>query len=193
MTTKPTVHITDSGGRYFSLCVWLSFVKNSSFRAARTTWNGLWCSRWGRRKCVSSHRLIAAVGRVARTLECWSRLCSIRDGQNGETARGWTRQVSMSSLSHCVSKSVMAWAQNIKHHFSSFTFFCFTFFHFGSVPLRAFAGAVILGRVSPGSAGSEHWTKSSSGGLPESRPSWPAHCREDEIMHSLEPLLLLLV
>lgn len=88
------------------VCVWLSFVKNSSFCGARTTWNDLWCSRRGQRKWVFSRRLIAVVGQVARTFECWSRLCSIRDGQNVGTARGWTRQESMLSPSHCVSKSV---------------------------------------------------------------------------------------
>lgn len=73
-------------------------------------------------------------------------------------------------------------------------FFCFHFFFAILVPSYCvIAEAVILGHVSPGSAGSEHWTKSSSGGPPESRPSWPTHCKEDEITNSLEPLVLLLM
>lgn len=78
--------------------------------------------------------------------------------------------------------------------FSSFTFFLVSFFfcHIGPVLLHVIAEAVILGHASPGSAGSEHWTKSSSGGLPESRPSWLTHCKEEEITHSLEPLVLLI-
>lgn len=80
------------------------------------------------------------------------------------------------------------------HLFSSFTFFLFSCFrHFGPVLLHVLAEAVILGHASPGSAGFEHWTKSSSGDLPESRPSWPTHCKKDEITHSLESLVLLLM
>lgn len=51
--------------------------------------------------------------------------------------------------------------------------------HFGSVSLCVYVDTVILGRVSPGSAGSAHWTKSSSGGQPESHPSYPIHYKED--------------
>lgn len=39
--------------------------------------------------------------------------------------------------------------------------------HFGSVSLCVYVETVILGRASPGSAGSAHWIKSSSGGRPE--------------------------
>lgn len=94
----------------------------------------------------------------------------------------------MSSQSHRVSKSVTTLFQLL------YFFFCFLFFrHFGPVLLRVIAEAVILGHACPGSAGSEHWTKSSSGGPPESRPSWPTHCKEDEKTHSLEPLVQLLM
>lgn len=99
------------------VCLFFFFLP---FCRAHTMWNGLWCSRWGVAvflKCV--FLLLHSGGCVARTLECWSRIVSIRDGRDGETAREWMRQTSVLSLSHCVSKSMAAWAQNIKHHFSS--------------------------------------------------------------------------
>lgn len=41
--------------------------------------------------------------------------------------------------------------------------------------LCVYVETVILGCVSPGSAGSAHWTESSSDGQPESHPSWIIH------------------
>lgn len=75
----------------------------------------------------------------------------------------------MLSPSQCVLKSMEAQAQSINYHFSRETLH--RSIHFGSVSLCVYVETVILGHVSPGSAGSARWTKSSSGDQPESHPS----------------------
>lgn len=88
----------------------------------------------------------------------------IKDGKNGETARGGRSQASMLSPSQCVSKSMEAQAQSIYYHFAWETLH--RSIRFGSVSLCISVENVILGHVSPGSAGSARWTKSSSGVQP---------------------------
>lgn len=188
MTIKPTVHVTDSGGKYFSLCVCdylllkiLLFAEHVQCEMVCDALNGA----VGYESLLAGSLLWSA-GSLGHSRAGAGRVPS-------ETIRMVERQEGEQDKRPC-RLCLIVFQSQWQHLFSSFTFFLFSFFFAILVPSYCvIAEAVILGHVSPGSAGSEHWTKSSSGGPPESRPSWPTHCKEDERTHSLEPLVLLLM
>lgn len=189
MTIKPTVHVTDSDGIYFLffLCCCCSFVKNCwvfffpFFLFVEHIQCEMVCDALDGAllffKCV--FLLLHSGGCVARTLECWSRSCpSEMAGMVKLRESEWDKRPCCLRLivfpsqwqpEHRISNTISARRWSIR---------------FGSVSWCVYAGTVILGHASPGSAGSGHWTESSSGGQPESRPSWPVRCEEDEITRS---------
>lgn len=173
----------------------LSLIKNLFFffHWADMMWNGLRCSRCGLvvgRVSLCCSIMVVVLRPDTRVLGVLKPVVPIKDGKNGETARGWRSQASMLSPSQCVSKinGGPSTEYPFQLHFSEETLRRSV--RFGSVSPCVYLETVILGRASPGSAGSAHWTKSSSGGRPESHPSWPIHYKEDRKKMQTEILFI---
>lgn len=91
-----------------------------------------------------------------------------RRGEGRGLREGEGVKASMLSPSQCVSRSVEARAE-YPFGFSGETLHWSV--QFDSVLLCVYVETVILGRAFPGSAGSAHWTISSSGVRPDPLPS----------------------